>query len=43
MQGALLVRFAPAAVADAFCARRLAGEDGGIDTAAILARHSVTA
>jgi putative acyl-CoA dehydrogenase len=46
LQGALLVRHAPAAVADAFCATRLAG-DGGLafgtlpgntDTAAILAR-----
>ena len=29
LQGALLVRFAPPAVADAFCASRLAGERGG--------------
>jgi len=41
MEGALLVRFAPPAIADAFCGRRLAGEDSGFDTAAILARHSV--
>jgi putative acyl-CoA dehydrogenase len=29
LQGALLVRFAPPAVADAFCASRLAGDHGG--------------
>jgi putative acyl-CoA dehydrogenase len=29
LQGALLVRFAPPAVADAFCASRLAGDRGG--------------
>ncbi len=29
LQGALLVRFAPPAVADAFCASRLQGERGG--------------
>jgi putative acyl-CoA dehydrogenase len=29
LQGALLVRFAPPAVADAFCASRLSGERGG--------------
>jgi putative acyl-CoA dehydrogenase len=47
LQGALLVRHAPAAVADAFCATRLAGEGGrafgtlpaGVDLAAILERH----
>ena len=46
LQGALLVRHAPAAVADAFCATRLAGERGqsfgtvprGLDAGAILAR-----
>jgi len=46
LQGALLVRFAPAPVADAFCASRLGGEGGlgfgtlpvGLDLAAILAR-----
>jgi putative acyl-CoA dehydrogenase len=45
LQGALLVRHAPAAVADAFCASRLAGWSGafgtlpaGIDAAAIVAR-----
>jgi len=46
VQGALLVRHAPAAVADAFCASRLAGDWGrafgtlpkGIDLAAILER-----
>jgi len=42
MQAALLVRFAPPAVADAFCASRLAGEDGGADAGAIVARHSVS-
>jgi putative acyl-CoA dehydrogenase len=48
LQGALLVRHAPAAVADAFCASRLAGDGGlqygtlpaGVDTAAIVARHT---
>jgi putative acyl-CoA dehydrogenase len=47
LQGALLARHAPAAVADAFCASRLAGEGGrvwgalpdGIDPDAILARQ----
>ncbi len=47
LQGSLLVRHAPAAVADAFCAARLAGDAGlnygtlpaGIDAAAIVARH----
>ena len=46
-QGALLVRVAPSAVADAFCASRLAGEGGrafgalpaGVDAGAIVARH----
>jgi putative acyl-CoA dehydrogenase len=48
LQGALLVRHAPAAVADAFCATRLAGDGGlhygtlpdGIDVAAIIDRHA---
>ena len=48
LQGSLLVRHAPAAVADAFCASRLAGDSGlqygtlppGIDADAILARHT---
>ncbi len=48
LQGSLLVRHAPAAVADAFCAARLAGDSGlqygtlppGIDAGAILARHT---
>ena len=46
LQGSLLVRFAPAAVADAFCASRLGGDWGhafgtlpsGVDTAAIVER-----
>jgi putative acyl-CoA dehydrogenase len=46
LQGSLLVRYAPAAVADAFCASRLAGEGGleygtlppGVDFAAIIER-----
>ena len=46
LQGALLVRHAPAPVADAFCATRLAGDWGhafgtlppGLDTAAIVRR-----
>jgi putative acyl-CoA dehydrogenase len=46
LQGSLLVRHAPAAVADAFCASRLAGDWGhafgtlprGVDTAAVLGR-----
>jgi putative acyl-CoA dehydrogenase len=46
VQGALLVRFAPACVADAFCASRLGGTSGrafgalppGLDLAAIVAR-----
>jgi putative acyl-CoA dehydrogenase len=48
LQGSLLVRHAPPAVADAFCASRLAGDTGmafgtlpkGIDTEAIVARHT---
>jgi putative acyl-CoA dehydrogenase len=48
LQGSLLVRHAPAAVADAFCAARLAGDSGlqygtlpaGTDCEAILARHT---
>ncbi|MCZ7589453.1 MAG: acyl-CoA dehydrogenase family protein [Gaiella sp.] len=47
LQGSLLVRYAPAEVADAFCATRLGGEGGraygtlpgGVDTAAIVDRH----
>jgi putative acyl-CoA dehydrogenase len=48
LQGTLLVRHAPAVVADAFCATRL-GPDGGrafgtlprhVDTASIVARHA---
>lgn len=46
LQGALLVRHAPSAVADAFCASRLAGDRGGafgtlpagVDLGAIIAR-----
>jgi putative acyl-CoA dehydrogenase len=46
LQGSLLVRHAPAAVADAFCASRLAGESGrvygtlpaGVDAQAIIER-----
>jgi len=46
LQGSLLVRHAPAAVADAFCATRLAGDWGhafgtlpqGVDVAGVLAR-----
>jgi putative acyl-CoA dehydrogenase len=49
LQGALLVQFAPAAVADAFCASRLAGDRGGAfgtlprgaDLGAIVARAAV--
>jgi len=49
LQGALLVRHGPAAVADAFCATRLAGEGGrsfgalprGLDIEAIVARQAV--
>ena len=47
LQGSLLVRHAPAEVADAFCATRLGGEGGraygtlppGVDAAAIVERH----
>ena len=47
LQGSLLVRHAPAAVADAFCAARLGGEGGraygtlppGVDAVAIVDRH----
>jgi putative acyl-CoA dehydrogenase len=47
LQGSLLVRHAPPAVADAFCATRLGGDGGlhygtlpeGADIAAILDRH----
>jgi putative acyl-CoA dehydrogenase len=46
LQGSLLIRYAPAAVADAFCASRLAGDAGlafgtlppGLDLAAIVER-----
>jgi len=48
LQGSLLVRHAPAAVADAFCATRLAGGGGhaygtlpaGVDVDAIIERHA---
>jgi putative acyl-CoA dehydrogenase len=48
LQGSLLVRNAPAAVADAFCASRLAGDGGlafgtlpaGVDARAIVDRHT---
>jgi putative acyl-CoA dehydrogenase len=48
LQGSLLVRHAPPAVADAFCAARLDGDAGlnygtlpaGVDAAAIVARHT---
>jgi putative acyl-CoA dehydrogenase len=48
LQGSLLVRNAPPAVADAFCASRLAGDGGlcfgtlppGVDTRAIVERHT---
>jgi putative acyl-CoA dehydrogenase len=48
LQGSLLVRCAPAAVADAFCAARLSGDGGhqygtlpgGADLEAIVARHT---
>jgi len=48
LQGSLLVRHAPPAVADAFCAARLEGDAGlhygtlppGADAAAIVARHT---
>ena len=47
LQGSLLVRHAPAEVADAFCATRLGAEGGraygtlprGVETAAIVERH----
>jgi putative acyl-CoA dehydrogenase len=47
-QASLLVRFAPEAIADAFCASRLGGAGAGVfgtlpagtDTAAILRRHA---
>jgi len=47
LQGSLVVRYAPAPVADAFCASRLAGDAGhafgtlpsGIDFGAIIERH----
>jgi putative acyl-CoA dehydrogenase len=46
LQGSLLVRYAPAATADAFCASRLGGDQGhaygtlppGVDTAALIER-----
>jgi putative acyl-CoA dehydrogenase len=48
LQGSLLVRFAPAAVADAYCAAKLEDSGGtlgclpvGVDAAAIVARHRV--
>jgi len=48
LQASLLVRHSPPAVADAFCATRLAGEGGlaygtlpaGVDTGAIIERHA---
>jgi putative acyl-CoA dehydrogenase len=48
LQGSLLVRHAPPAVADAFCAARLAGDAGlsygtlppGVDAKAIVDRHT---
>ena len=52
LQGSLLVRHAPPAVADAFCASRLAGDarpgatgrcPPGVDTEAIVARHTPAA
>jgi putative acyl-CoA dehydrogenase len=51
LQGSLLVRHAPAAVADAFCAARLAGDAGlhygtlppRVDAAAIVTRHTPAA
>jgi len=51
LQGSLLVRHAPPAVADAFCASRLAGDAGlnygtlpaGVDIAAIVERHTPVA
>jgi putative acyl-CoA dehydrogenase len=49
LQGSLLVRHSPPAVADAFCASRLAGDQGltfgtlppGVDAGAIVERHRV--
>ena len=51
LQGSLLVRHAPPAVADAFCAARLAGDAGlnygtlpaGVDVEAIIERHTPVA
>jgi putative acyl-CoA dehydrogenase len=51
LQGSLLVRHAPAAVSDAFCAARLGGDAGhaygtlpaGTDFAAIVERHTPAA
>jgi putative acyl-CoA dehydrogenase len=51
LQGSLLIRHAPGAVADAFCASRLAGDHGlafgtlppEADVGAIVARHAVAA
>ena len=48
LEGSLLVRYAPAAVADAFCASRLDGDHGleygtlpaGTDFSAIVERHT---
>jgi putative acyl-CoA dehydrogenase len=48
LEGSLLVRYAPAAVADALCASRLGGDHGleygtlpaGTDFASIVARHT---
>ncbi|MGH2943270.1 MAG: DNA alkylation response protein, partial [Solirubrobacteraceae bacterium] len=48
LSASLLVRHAPAAVADAFCAARLGGDAGlqygtlpaGVDVRAIVARHT---
>jgi putative acyl-CoA dehydrogenase len=48
LQGSLLVRHAPAAVSDAFCASRLSGNGGrsygtlppGVDLVSIIERHS---
>ena len=48
LQGSLLVRHAPPAVADAYCASRLAGDGGlaygtlpaGVETQAIVERHT---
>jgi putative acyl-CoA dehydrogenase len=51
LEGSLLVRYAPPAVADAFCASRLAGDHGleygtlpaGTDFASIIERHTPAA